>query len=160
MAISRSAVCRILDQEIRPAGRAPPRGEQFGCPSTRKTARPLPDNLMPEIARSASRGFTWRYKDATLFLPHGSELRMRYKDRYHYATVVGDEIQHEGAAVSPAAFARRVTVTSRNAWKDLWVKRPDDREWRLADDCRRKQQTIERNLDEALGPETKIGLER
>ena len=32
--------------------------------------------------------------------------------------------------------ANTVSWTTRNAWRDLWIKRPADSEWLLADDCR------------------------
>lgn len=100
-----------------------------------------PEDLMPEIV-VPSRGYTWKYKDSSLFLPHGTEIRMRYKGKYHYAVVDGDEIKYDGQSVTPAYFANLITSTSnglgsRNAWKDLWIKCPSYKEWMLADDRRK-----------------------
>ena len=95
--------------------------------------------LLARIA-SESHGYTWRYKDHSIFMPHGTDIRMQYKGKYHYAKVEGDEIKFEGAAVSPSTFANMVTKSSRNAWRDLWIKRPSDKEWIFADDCRRVEQ--------------------
>ncbi len=38
-----------------------------------------------------------------------------------------------GKAVIPSQFANKVTNSNRNAWRDLYVKRPSDGIWILAD---------------------------
>lgn len=87
----------------------------------------------PELLRpSVARGYQWK----SLFLPDGTEVRMQYKGQYHYAQVTGDQLIYEGKAATPAGLANTIAGSSRNAWRDLWVKRPHDPEWRLADDCR------------------------
>lgn len=93
------------------------------------------EDLLPEIFQVPprhQRGYIWK----EVFLPHGTRLRMRYKRQDHYAKVEGDEILYQGEPVSPSEFAFRVTKTSRNAWRDIWIKRPDDSKWYLADDLR------------------------
>ena len=97
-------------------------------------SRPNPD----------SRGYSWK----SLFLPHGTEIRMRYKGEYHYATVNGDEVLYEGNPVTPAVLANTITQSSRNAWRDLWIKRPGDREWNLAEDLRNPPPPV--NTEEIL----------
>ncbi len=91
----------------------------------------------PELVRQhdsvASRGYTWKHKDRCLFLPHGTQVRMRHKGEYHYAAVEGDEIKYQGRTMSPGQLANFIAQGSRNAWIHLWVKRPGDAEWRLAD---------------------------
>ncbi len=100
----------------------------------------------PELlSESSARGYQWK----SLFLPEGTEIRMQYKGVYAYAKVEGDEVFHNGKAISPASLANSIAGSSRNAWRDLWVKRPDDREWRLADDCRNEGQLLERGRSEA-----------
>ncbi|MGF6936987.1 hypothetical protein OKW41_006149 [Paraburkholderia sp. UCT70] len=90
----------------------------------------------PELlTESSTRGYQWK----SLFLPEGTEIRMQYKGAYSYAKVEGDEIIYNGKSISPGSLANTIASSSRNAWKDLWVKRPDDKEWRLADDCRNEQ---------------------
>ena len=84
-----------------------------------------------------SRGYTWSYKDHSIFMPHGTDIRMQYKGKYYYAKVEKDEIKFDDKIVTPSTFANLVTKSSRNAWRDLWIKRPDDKEWIFADDCRR-----------------------
>lgn len=95
------------------------------------------DALMPE---TLGRGYTWKHKDSHLFLPHGTEIRMRYKDQTYYATVEGDEIIYEGKTHSPASLANAVAGSSRNAWRDLWIRKPGEKGWILADKLR--QSTI------------------
>jgi hypothetical protein len=92
--------------------------------------------------KTESRGYLWKNKETHLFLPHGTEIRMRYRDRNYHARVEGDEIIYEGKSVSPANLANTITNTSRNAWRDLWIKKPDWKEWLLADHCRGMTATI------------------
>lgn len=63
---------------------------------------------------------------------------MQYKNTYFYAKVVSDELIYEGTPTSPANLANTIASTSRNAWRDLWIKRPEDNEWMLADEQRKK----------------------
>jgi hypothetical protein len=92
-------------------------------------------DLLPEATPatpSRLKGYMWK----DLFLPHGTHLRMRYRREFHYAQVEGDKIMYQGRDVSPGEFANTVTKTSRNAWRDVWIKRSGDAEWHLADDLR------------------------
>ena len=84
----------------------------------------------PELA---SRGYTWKYKDRCLFLPHGTQIRMPHKGKYFYAAVEDDEIRYEGQTMTPGQLANFIAQGSRNAWICLWVKRPNDKDWKLAD---------------------------
>lgn len=86
------------------------------------------------LEQSDALGYQWK----NLFLPSGTQIRMSYKSTYFYAKVDGDEILYEGKAISPSRLANTITNSSRNAWRDLWIKRPSDKEWALADDCRPK----------------------
>ncbi len=88
----------------------------------------------PELlAERDARGYQWK----NLFLPDGSQIRMQYKGAYFYAKVDGDEIIYGGGTISPGSLANTIAGNSRNAWRDLWIKRPKDKEWKLADECRR-----------------------
>lgn len=90
----------------------------------------------PELlSRTDSTGYQWK----SLFLPSGTQLRMKYGSKYHYANVISDEVVYEGEAMSPSAMANRVAQSSRNAWRDIWIKRPNDKDWVLADDIRNAQ---------------------
>ena len=87
----------------------------------------------PELlSESDTRGCQWK----NLFLPSGTQIRMQYKGAYFYAKVDGDEIIYDGQPISPGSLANTIAGNSRNAWRDLWIKRPEDKEWKLADECR------------------------
>jgi hypothetical protein len=89
------------------------------------------EDLMPEIF-DRQKGYRWK----ALFLPHGTIMRMKYKGEFHYAKVDGDRIVFQGRPVSPSEFANGLTGTSRNAWRDIEVRRPADERWHLADSLR------------------------
>ena len=115
------------------------------------------EDLMPEVFEQPKHlGYHWR----PLLLPPGTQIRMTYKGRTSHAEIVGDDFIHDGNKLSPSAFANMVADgTSRNAWRDLWIKRPSDREFQLADDLRRSLTTanILRLTPEPVaekGPET------
>jgi len=96
-------------------------------------------DLMPESASARPIGYHWR----PLLLPPATKVRMKYKGGIHYASVVGDAFVYEGESMSPSEFANRVAGgTNRNAWRDLWIKRPHDAEFHLADDLRRPAITV------------------
>lgn len=84
------------------------------------------------IVKNSALGYQWK----GLFLPDGSQVRLPYKGQNYYAAVKGDQFLFEGRATSPSAFANSVTKSSRNAWITLWVRRPGDKEWALANDLR------------------------
>jgi hypothetical protein len=90
----------------------------------------------PELLlKSDTQGYQWK----NVFLPSGTELRMQYKGDYYYAKVEGDSVMYNGRSITPSVLANTVANGSRNAWRDIWVKRPGpngDTEWKLADDIR------------------------
>jgi hypothetical protein len=100
------------------------------------------NDLMPETAPpQRHRGYFWK----PLLLPPGTVVRMTYKKTTHEAKVVGDDFIYLGEKTSPSMFANKVAGgTSRNAWNDLLVRRPHDREFVPADDLR----TPTANLDD------------
>jgi hypothetical protein len=107
----------------------------------------------PELLEETDhRGYQWK----DLFLPTGTQIRMQYKGTYSYAKVDGDEIIYSGKSISPGSLANTIAGNSRNAWRDLWIKRPEDKEWRLADECRREakesDEQLMQELDELLKP--------
>lgn len=85
------------------------------------------------LAQSDAPGYQWKH----VFLPHGTQIRMPYKSAYYYAKVEGDQVIYQGKSISPGSLANTIAASSRNAWRDLWIKRPEDKEWTLANDCRR-----------------------
>ncbi|WP_395399221.1 hypothetical protein ACHMW6_19925 [Pseudoduganella sp. UC29_106] len=78
-------------------------------------------------------GYQWK----CLFLPTGTRLRMRCAEQLFYAEIVGDEIVFRGRAVSPRQMVTAAAGEPRNAWRDLWVRRPQDHAWTQADAMRR-----------------------
>ena len=80
-----------------------------------------------------SRGYQWK----TLFLPDSTELRMECVGTKYYARVVGDQIIYAGRSVSPRGMTLAVAGEGRNAWRDMWIKLPDERYWKSAIRCRR-----------------------
>ncbi len=83
------------------------------------------------------RGYQWK----ALFLPEGTVLRSWSYGEHNYARVEGDQIIHEGRAVSPNQFAQSFARTTRNAWTDLYLRRPEDKQFKLA--CRLRQELAE-----------------
>lgn len=105
--------------------------EKFFASQTKaKTAPKTP------VVDSDAVGYFWKNRDARLFLPHGTEIRMPYKGADHHAKVEGAEIIYKGKPTTPGQLANGITKTSRNAWRDLWIKFPGDDDWTLADDLR------------------------
>ena len=73
-----------------------------------------------------------------LTLPEGTNLKMRYRGEDHFAIVSGGKIVDHGETYSPSEWARKVARdTSRNAWRDIWIKGQDGTGWILADQLRR-----------------------
>jgi len=80
-------------------------------------------------------GYHW----TPLFLPNGTLIRMEYKKQISQATVKNNKIDFNGQTYSPSELASVIASgTNRNAWRDLLIKRPDDRDWCLADELRRR----------------------
>lgn len=97
-----------------------------------------PDALMPEIAARHAAGYIWMNVDVPVFLPHGTAIRMRYKDKNYFAMVEQDAIVYEGVSITPSALANKVAGGSRNAWRVLYIQKPGQSTWELADNMRRQ----------------------
>lgn len=101
----------------------------------------------PELLKKTipnTRGYQWK----DLFLVHGTEIRMQYKGTYFYAKVEYDKIIYEGEPISPGRLSNTIAGTSRNAWNDLWIKRPKDKVWKLADELRKFDERVEKTIQE------------
>lgn len=107
-----------------------------------ETGEGLPaDELLPAPAETPlppGRGYVWK----TVFLPHGTQLRMKYRGQIHYATVEGDRLLFQDRPVSPSELARSIAGSNRNAWRDLWVMTPGAERWVMADTMRRASLAI------------------
>jgi hypothetical protein len=103
----------------------------------------------PELlVESDARGYQWK----NVFLPDGTQIRMQYQGSYSYAKVEGDDLIYQGSPISPGILAKPIAGGyNRNAWRDLWIKRPEDKEWILADDLRAQSKDAAEKLLEELG---------
>lgn len=106
--------------------------EKFAAARAPKTRQPQPETNYDNA------GYLWKNRTAALFLPQGTEIRMTYKEQNYFALVERDEITYDGDVISPASLANRIAGSSRNAWRDLWIKFPDEETWCLADELRRR----------------------
>ena len=75
---------------------------------------------------------TYGYQWKTIFLPEGTVLRSWSYGVHHYATVRGDQIIYQGRAVSPNQLAQHLGRSTRNAWNDLFIRRPGDKTFKQA----------------------------
>lgn len=87
-------------------------------------------------------GLQW---DALLLL-NGTQVRMTYGGRHSHGEIRHGELYFgDDRMRSPSAFACRVANnTSRNAWRDLYLKFPGEGSWQLADGLR-SQKTFRRS---------------
>ena len=85
-----------------------------------------------EAASSSLKGYQWK----KLFLPEGTKLRTVREGLHHIAQVVDSKVIFEGRPCSPSQFVNEVHGTCRNAWKTVWLLRPDESEWTLANEYR------------------------
>ncbi len=90
--------------------------------------------LVTETPPAELKGYTW----GGVLLPHGTLIRMKYMRQFYYAKIDGDQVLYEGKKTTPSGFANTVTKSSRNAWRDLWIRRPSDQDWIFADQLRKK----------------------
>jgi hypothetical protein len=74
------------------------------------------------------RGYQWK----CVFLPEGTVLRSWSYGEHNYACVEDDHIIHNGKVVTPNQFARAFARSNRNAWQDLYIRRPGDQQFKLA----------------------------
>jgi hypothetical protein len=87
-------------------------------------------------ANCAPDGYQWK----ELFLPDGTELRMYSHDAVHRARVTGAAIFYQGRQVSPRQFTLAVAGEGRNAWRDLSLRLPGEKQFLPAGLLRRRAQ--------------------
>ena len=100
------------------------------------------------LARSAARGYQWK----ELFLPDGTDLRMQFGGDTYHACVNGDAIVYQGRTVSPRQLTIAIAGDGRNAWRDLSLRLPGEKQFRPACLLRRNQQRKIKAESEAGGP--------
>jgi hypothetical protein len=76
------------------------------------------------------------WKDISV--PTGSEVRMTYGGKVHFARVKGGKVHDDDGDFSPSQWAAKVAGHARNAWRDVWFKRPGANHWELAEALRRR----------------------
>lgn len=82
------------------------------------------------VEKSRGKGIFWE----SLFLPSGTEFRVRHFGQYKYAKLEGEVLNYNGKvypSISKMANAMRGN-TNVNAWKLVEIKRPTDATWVLA----------------------------
>ncbi|WP_254451976.1 hypothetical protein [Duganella vulcania] len=87
-----------------------------------------PARFEPGADLSGIHGYQWK----SLFLPEGTVLKSWSYGENNYARVEGDQIIHNGHAVSPNQFAQSFARSTRNAWQDLSIRRPGDKTFKMA----------------------------
>ena len=95
-----------------------------------------PARFAPGAAPEDIHGYQWK----SLFLPEGTVLKSWSYGENNYARVVGDQIIHNGRAVSPNQFAQSFARSTRNAWQDLFIRRPGDKTFKIA--CRLRDELL------------------
>ncbi len=81
------------------------------------------------VPMAPTRGYQWK----SVFLPEGTTLRTVFGGKNHHCQVENDRILYNGQAVSPSGFINAVGGVRRNAWRSIWLLRPEDKHWVLAD---------------------------
>ncbi|KQZ28117.1 hypothetical protein [Duganella sp. Root1480D1] len=88
-------------------------------------------------------GYQWK----DVFLPDGAILRNVYKRTSYLAYVRGRELLFEGKAVSPAQFVNQISGSFRNAWETIWIRLPNEVEWKRAVTLRTKSRRNKRKQE-------------
>ncbi|OFA00137.1 hypothetical protein [Duganella sp. HH101] len=105
-----------------------------------------PARFVPGADPESLHGYQWK----TLFLPEGTILKSWSYGENNYARVQGDQIIHNGRAVSPNQFAQSFARSTRNAWQDLFIRRPGDKTFKIA--CRLRDELIAASKTPAPAP--------
>ena len=79
------------------------------------------------------RGYHWK----ELFLPHGTRLRLYIHGPDETAVVVGDQLIFRGVPSSPNQFVRTFRHVPCNAWDNVVLLFPGERNWVRARHLRR-----------------------
>jgi hypothetical protein len=79
-------------------------------------------------SESGYRGYQWK----ELFLPDGTDVRMRCGGDVHHARVCGDSILYQGRRVSPRQLTLVIAGDGRNAWRDLALRLPGEKRFQPA----------------------------
>lgn len=97
---------------------------------------------MRETASPQEDGISFYWQDpnsrAVVELPHGTELKTRYKFEWKVAVVDDGKFMWDGKAYSSPSKACNAMRggTNNNAWKEFELKRPSDSKFRPANEFR------------------------
>jgi hypothetical protein len=84
-----------------------------------------------------SKGFLWK----SIWLPERTQVMMKYQGREYTANVNNRHIYYGGRNFSPSEWVSYIAGgTNRNAWRDIWIKRPQDADWARANDLRKQEE--------------------
>ncbi|MCU6498712.1 hypothetical protein LPN04_13000 [Rugamonas sp. A1-17] len=84
------------------------------------------------------RGYQWKQ----LFLPDGTRLRVHSGDTWQGADVIGDDLIFRGETVSPNQMVQQTCGDARNAWLELWIRFPGEKNWTKAAQLRARQNAL------------------
>jgi hypothetical protein len=99
-----------------------------------KHAEQLDDDFEEKYG-NPTRGYQWQ----NVFLPNGSQIRMTYSGEYSYAEIRNEKLLFNEESMTPSEFAKKVANnTSRNAWRDIYVRFAGEGSWKFANNLRRK----------------------
>lgn len=90
--------------------------------------------------KPAGLGYRWK----NVFLPAGTRLEVRTQGDTYRARVEGNEILHEGLAVSPNQFVASCAGAPRNAWREISVLLPGEQYWKAAYVLRREVENAQK----------------
>ena len=90
--------------------------------------------VQQRAAAAPARGYQWKQ----LFLPEGTLVRLQILDQWYNAEVIGDDLIYLGEAVSPHQMAQQAAGAGRNAWREIWVRFPGEKNWSNAGRLRAK----------------------
>lgn len=107
-------------------------------------------NAKTQRAASTLDGYQWK----GLFLPSGTTLRTVFKRVSYLAYVEGSDLLHNGRAVSPGRFVNEVAGCARNAWRTVWLRFPNEDEWKPAMALRKNSAEFQTKRDRARPKKT------
>lgn len=107
------------------------------------------EDLMPEVVNAPRhQGYLWR----KVLLPPGTKIRTQHKRQTFHAEIIDGHFVYNGQSMTPPEFANTVAAgTTRNAWKVLDIKRPEDRDFVPAEVLRREREAEDTKRAELAG---------
>lgn len=128
----------IADVRSGLAGSAAPQAAPIAASTSASTSASIASaNAKPHpTAPCSALGYQWK----ELFLPDGTDLRMHCKGETYHARVSGDAIVYQGRRVSARQLTIAIAGDGRNAWRELSLRLPGEKQFRPASLLRRNEQ--------------------